>query len=112
MKDELVEILFIPGPVTCIRPEKSWQALQQCIGRNYVHLLFEEPGTELSMQLFRPECRLETTDKDTGMIRLVGALTVNYQKVKCIADIDPVTCEGIGYLLVINPETYRQMTGE
>ncbi|MEC5144154.1 hypothetical protein [Chitinophaga sp. 212800010-3] len=109
MKDELIEILSVPGPVACIRPEKSWQALQQCIHRNYVHLLFEKSGTELSMQLFQPECRLETPDSGVGMIRLVGMLTVNYQQVKCVADINSASCEGTGYLTIVSPDTYQQM---
>ncbi|NLR57694.1 MbtH domain protein [Chitinophaga polysaccharea] len=111
MKDELVEILSTPGPVTCIRPEKSREALQQCIRRNYVHLLFEASGTELSMQLFRPECRLEAPDAG-GVIRLVGTLNINYQPVKCVADINSATCEGTGYLTTVSTEAYQQMSGK
>lgn len=105
--NDLIQRLANPAPVACMRPEKSAAALQECIGRNYVHLLFTDTGTELGVQLYRPECNLAVTD--ASKLGLVGALTLNYVRVKCIAEIDPATCEGTARLVPVGDEEYQAL---
>jgi hypothetical protein len=107
--NDLVERLSSPTPVMCMRPEKSASALQESIDRNYVHLLFTKTGTELGVQLYKPACSLHGKAGNTTLLELVGGLTLNYVKVKCIAEINSTTCEGVARLVPIDNEEYRMM---
>jgi hypothetical protein len=111
--NELVERLTKEQNVECARPEKTAEALKECIDRDYVHLMFKDTGTELGVQLYRPECKLEADYKSAkGNVHIVGGLTLNYDKVKCIADIDLSICEGNGYLVAVSDEEYSQIIGK
>ena len=57
--------------------------------------MFKNTGTEVGIQLDRNDCKLDANyDESTGKVHLVGGLILNYDKVRCIADIDLATCEG------------------
>jgi hypothetical protein len=106
--NDLVERLTKEHDVECVRPEKKAEALKECIDRDYVHVMFKATGTELGVQLYRQECKLEADYKNAkGKVHIVGGLTLNYDKVKCVADIDLSTCEGHGYLVPVSDEDYR-----
>ena len=85
-----------------LRPEKTVQALQECIDRGYVHIKFTHTkgGTELGVRLDQEATDLSQADFDNprGSVHLVGGLTLDYVKVRCIADIDLKTLEGKGHL--------------
>ena len=57
-------------------------------------------GTELGVRLDNAGTNLEKADfaQATGTAHLEGTLTLNYVKVRCIADIDLATMAGSGYL--------------
>lgn len=97
--------------IECVRPEKSAIALKECIDRNYVHVLFKKTGTELGIQLDRNKCKTENADFENsrGIISLIGGLILNYNKVKCFAEIDLSTCEGRGYLEPVSDIEYELM---
>jgi hypothetical protein len=109
--NELVEKLTKKHDVECARPEKTAEALKECIDRDYVHVMFKKTGTELGIQLDRRFCKFEEADFENakGKVQLVGGLTLNYDKVKCIAEVDLTTCEGKGYLEPVNDEDYKEM---
>ena len=102
--NELVERLSTgEHPVEAsLRPDKTVKALKECIDRNYVHIKFTNTkgGTELGVSLDQEATDLSKADFDneTGKAHLVGNLTLNYVKVKCIADIDINTLTGKGHL--------------
>ena len=102
--DELVDRLCEGDhPVEAsLRPEKTVQALQECINRGYVHIKFTDTkgGTELGVRLDNDLSNLSQADfeKQNGIIHLVGGLTLNYVKVRCVADIDLNTLTGQGHL--------------
>jgi hypothetical protein len=102
--DELVQRLSEGGhPVEAsLRPEKTVQAFKECIDRGYVHIKFTNTrgGTELGVRLDQDATDLSKADFDSqsGSAHLVGGLTLNYVKVRCIADIDLTTLAGKGYL--------------
>lgn len=108
--DELVALLLPEQPVECSRPSKSAASLKQAIDRNYVHVLFLATGTELGVELYRPECDWQQADFDTGsgQVLLTGTLILNYNPVKCTARIDLSTGEGTGRLIPITEEAYNQ----
>ena len=83
----------------------SAQELREQIGRGFVLLKFPNTrgGTELGSQLDMQQTRLDGADFDsgTGNVRLVGNLTLNYDKVQLVADIDLSSLKGTGQLVLI-----------
>lgn len=111
--NELVERLTKPQPVETARPEKTAKALKECVDRDYVHVMFKKTGTEVGIQLDRTDCKFDEGDfeKSTGAVHLVGGLILNYDKVRCTADIDLATCEGTGHLEAVGDEEYEKIMG-
>lgn len=112
--NELVQRLTKEQPVETSRPEKTAKALKECIDRDYVHVMFKMNGTEMGVQLDRRDCRFNDANFETatGKVHIVGGLILNYNKVRCIADIDLATCEGTGYLEPVSDEEYERMMGQ
>ena len=85
-----------------LRPEKSVSLLKDAIDRNYVHVKFTDTkgGTELGVRLDKDACNFSNADFEggTGMIHVEGELTLDYVRVRCIADVDLTTLEGTGHL--------------
>ena len=85
-----------------LRPDKTATALKECIDRGYVHIKFTDTkgGTDLGVSLDPEASNLNEADffNQKGQVHIVGNLTLNYVKVRCIADIDLETLEGQGYL--------------
>jgi hypothetical protein len=85
-----------------LRSEKAADAFRQAVDRGYVHIKFTQTrgGTELGVRLDRDATDLSRADFDgvKGVAHLVGDLTLDYVKVKCIADIDLETLSGKGHL--------------
>ena len=82
--------------------EKTATALKESIHRGYVHIKFTNTkgGTNLGVRLDPEASLLNEADFDnqTGTVHLVGNLTLNYVKVRCIADVDLMTLKGKGNL--------------
>jgi|ERR1700722_9171810 len=103
--DSLVEQLSRPGRRVQVitRPAESTKALEKSIERGYVHLRFPETrgGTEVGVTLDRAQCELTRANFDdrTGVIRLVGAFSLNFVRVECVAAIDLSTLSGEGQLI-------------
>jgi uncharacterized protein YbdZ (MbtH family) len=85
-----------------LRPEKTARALKDRIDMGYVHIKFTgtKGGTELGVRLDRNTTDLSHADfeRQAGTAHLEGELTLDYVKVRCIADIDLRTFDGEGYL--------------
>ena len=102
--DELVDRLSEgEHPVEAsLRPDRTVERLKECIDRGYVHVRFTgtRGGTELGVRLDPAASDLGQADvaRGTGRVRLVGALTLNYVKVRCVADLDLGTLAGQGHL--------------
>jgi hypothetical protein len=88
-----------------LRPKKSLKGFKECLDRGFVHIKFTNTrgGTELGVRLDRNLSNQTTADleKGSGTIKLVGPLTLNYVKVRCIADVDVATLSGTGKLEVV-----------
>lgn len=88
-----------------LRQAKTVEFLKKAIDRGYVHVKFTDTrgGTELGVSLDPEECDLGPGDftKGTGKVHLVGGLTLNYTKVRCVADIELKTLKGQGHLEVM-----------
>lgn len=85
-----------------LRPERTLKALQDCLDRGYVHIKFTDTrgGTELGVPIDRQRSDLAAVDRaqEDGHITIVGALTLDYIKVRCVADIDLPSLQGHGRL--------------
>ena len=85
-----------------LRPEKTAAALKESIDRGYVHIKFTNTkgGTELGVRLDQLASNLNQADFEhqTGNVHLIGILTLNYVKVRAVADIDLKTLSGSGHL--------------
>lgn len=103
-----------PSPVEANHPDKSAKALEERIELGYVHILFQNTGTELGIRLDRKSCDLRNADfeKGKGKIHLEGAITLNYDRVRCIADINLEDMQGEGYLETIDDENYEKIINE
>ena len=85
-----------------LRPDKTVQRFHESIERGYVHIKFTDTrgGTELGFRLdsAASDCSQGDFARQTGTVHLVGELTLNYVKVRCIVDIDLTTLDGQGHL--------------
>jgi hypothetical protein len=73
-----------------------------------VHIKFTNTrgGTELGVRLDREACNFNEADFEngTGKLHVEGGLTLDYVKVRLIADIDLPTLEGKGRLMKVAAE--------
>jgi len=85
-----------------LRPDRTIAALKEQLELGCVQIKFTgtRGGTELGVELDPGACDLSqiNCDRQTGQIHLVGSLTLNYIKVRCIADINLQTLAGTGHL--------------
>jgi len=85
-----------------LRPEKTVESFKDRIEMGYVHVKFTgtRGGTELGVRLDRQATDLSQADfeSQTGTVHLEGELTLDYVKVRCLADIDLRTLSGKGHL--------------
>jgi len=89
-----------------LRPEKTVKLFKEAIDRDYVHIRFTETkgGTELGFRLDRGSSNFSAADFENGrgIVHVEGNLTLDYVKVKCVADIDLSTLEGNGHLVKLD----------
>jgi uncharacterized protein YbdZ (MbtH family) len=92
-----------------LRPEKTVKLFKEAIDRNYVHIKFTKTrgGTELGVRLDRDACDFSQADFEngSGVVRVEGGLTLDYVKVRCVADINLKTLEGTGRLEKVEVQT-------
>jgi uncharacterized protein YbdZ (MbtH family) len=85
-----------------LRPERSAALFKEAIDREYVHIRFTQTrgGTELGIRLNQSASDFSAADFQNarGTAHVEGNLTLDYVKVKCIADIDLSTLTGTGRL--------------
>ena len=85
-----------------LRPEKTVKLFKEAIDRGYIHVKFTDTrgGTELGFRLDEETSNWREADfeNETGGVHLEGELTLNYVKVRCIADINLQTLVGYGHV--------------
>jgi uncharacterized protein YbdZ (MbtH family) len=88
-----------------LRPEKTVKLFKEAIDRGYVHIKFTKTkgGTELGVRLDSDLCNFSEADFENGRgsVHIEGGLTLDYVKVKCVADLDLATLEGTGHLVKV-----------
>jgi hypothetical protein len=105
--DELVQRLSEGEHPIVIQRYKSAGELKQAIDRGYVLVKFTDTrgGTEVGARLDDALTDLSGADfgQSVGTAHLVGNLTLNYVKVRCVAEVDIATMEGRGHLEILEP---------
>jgi len=102
--DDLVNSLLRgEHPITAsLRPAMTARILKDRIDSGYVHLKFTATrgGTELGIRLDQEAIDLSQADfeNQTGTVHLEGLLTLNFVRVRCLADLDLHTLTGKGRL--------------
>ncbi|HDQ71834.1 MAG TPA: MbtH domain protein [Chloroflexi bacterium] len=103
--DELVQRLSEGDHPVRLRRVETPGALKDSIDRGYVLVTFTDTrgGTELGVRLDEALTDAQQADFDqaTGSVHLAGDLTLNYVKVRCVADVDLATLEGTGHLEIL-----------
>jgi uncharacterized protein YbdZ (MbtH family) len=88
-----------------LRPERTVKLFKDAIDRDYVHIKFTgtRGGTEIGVRLDREASDFTKADFEngSGTVHIEGGLTLDYVKVKCVADIDLKSLEGTGHLVKV-----------
>lgn len=101
--DHLVKKLLIKQPVEFeSRTDALEELKERLLDMKFVFITFPETkgGTELGINVDMDLTDVKNADftRGTGTIHVVGTCELNYQKVRCIAEIDLSTKKGMGYL--------------
>jgi hypothetical protein len=93
-------------PVTVGGPQPSLAEFQQRVqDMGYVFIKFTETrgGTDLGVRVDKHATDLSRADfeRRAGVAHVEGTLTLNYVKVRCVADIELETLRGRGHLVAL-----------
>jgi len=93
-------------PVVVGGPQPSLQEFQKRVEEmGYVFIKFTDTrgGTDLGVRVDKSATNLSEADfaQGTGIAHVEGTLTLNYVKVRCIADVDLATLQGTGHLMIL-----------
>ena len=93
-----------------LRPERTVKALKDAVDRGYVHIRFTQTrgGTELGFALDRERSKLSDADfhQESGRLTIAGELSLDYTRVRCVAEIELPSLAGTGRLeLLEEPAT-------
>lgn len=107
--NELVKRLTKKGNKVATERSKNVTELKEQIDREFVLIKFTETkgGTELGYKIDPELSNFEDAnfDEGRGSVLLAGELTLNYEKVRCVAKIDLTTLTGKGHLELISAES-------
>ena len=85
-----------------LNPSPTLHLFREAVENGCLRFRFTDtrPGTELGVRLDRSACDLGQANLTEGLgtARLVGNLSVDYTKVRCVVDIDLETLAGHGHL--------------
>lgn len=88
--------------VVSLRPEPSVKLFKDAVDNGYLRVKFTDtnPGTELGVRLDKNACEFSAANFEagTGSANVVGDLTLDYVKVRCVGNIDLATLAGQGHL--------------
>lgn len=93
-------------PVTVGGPKPSLEEFHKRIEEmGYVFIKFTDTrgGTDLGVRIDKAAVDLTRANfaEGTGVAHVEGTLTLNYVKVRCVAEIDLSTLNGTGHLVIL-----------
>lgn len=105
--DDLVQRLSQGDHPVCVGgPQPTLEEFKKRVeDMGYVFIKFTgtRGGTDLGVRVDRAASDLSQANfaQKSGSAHVEGTLTLNYVKVRCVADIDIATLKGTGHLLVL-----------
>lgn len=105
--DELVQRLSQGDhPVAVGGPKPSLEEFErrvQKMGYVFINFTTTRGGTDLGVWVDKAATNLNQANfaEARGIAHVEGTLTLNYVKVRCVADIDLTTLNGTGHLVVL-----------
>jgi hypothetical protein len=85
--------------------DEDYAEIKQRIEDGYIHIKFTQTrgGTELGINVDLAATNLKDVnfDEGHGILHLEGTTNLNYNSVRCIADIDFATRKGAGFLKIL-----------
>jgi hypothetical protein len=113
--DNLVERLLQKQPIDFeSRTDTLEEVKKRLTEIKFVFVTFTETrgGTELGIDVDLDLTSIENADFEKGSetIHVVGTCILNYQKVRCITDVDLSTKKGTGYLEPLDSDGYPILT--
>lgn len=88
-----------------LRPERTIKAFKERLDSGYVHVKFTSTrgGTELGFAVDRQRSNFSAADfaNEAGSLLLVGDLSLDFVKVRCIASIELPAMQGRGRFEVV-----------
>jgi hypothetical protein len=93
-------IVAVGGP----RPTlKEFKMRVEEMGYVFIKFLGTRGGTDIGVRVDKDATNTENAsfEQATGSVHVEGTLTLNYVKVRCVADIDIATLRGTGRLVVL-----------
>jgi hypothetical protein len=92
-------------PVIVGGPNPSLEEFQkrlQEIGYVFIKFTDTRGGTDLGVRVDKSATQIRQSDiEQGGIVHVEGNLTLNYVKVRCIANIDLATLKGTGHLVAL-----------
>src|SRR5436190_8201634 len=93
-------------PVTVGGPKPSLEEYRKRVeDMGYVFIKFTgtRGGTDLGVRVDKSATNLSQAffEQATGVVHVEGTLTLNYVKVRCVADINLETLNGTGHLVIL-----------
>lgn len=106
MDDLVLRLSQGDHPVAVGGPKPSLEEFKKRVeDMGYVFIKFTgtRGGTDLGVRVDKNATNVASADfaQGTGTAHVEGTLTLNYVKVRCVADIDLATLAGTGHLVVI-----------
>ncbi|BCL83207.1 hypothetical protein ccbrp13_56720 [Ktedonobacteria bacterium brp13] len=105
--DDLVQRLAEGNHVVAVGgPQPTLEEFRKRVeDMGYVFIKFTETrgGTDLGVRVDKGATKKDQAsfEQATGIVHIEGTLTLNYVKVRCVADIDLSTLQGNGHLVVL-----------
>ena len=92
-------------PVTVGGPKPSLEEFHKRLTEmGYVFIKFTDTqgGTDLGVHIDKSATARPHFEQRSGIVHVEGTLTLNYCKVRCIADIELATLNGTGHLVTLD----------
>jgi hypothetical protein len=115
--NELVQLLAQgeqPVAVGGTQPSlEEFQKRVEDMGYVFIKFTATRGGTDLGVRVDKQATDLSRANfaQGTGTVHVEGTLTLNYVKVRCVAEIDLSTLNGTGHLLILE-ETQPYQTSQ
>ena len=92
--------IIVGGPKSSL---EDFRKRVEEIGYVFIKFTGTRGGTDLGVRVDKSASDLDQVDfeKARGIVHLEGTLTLNYVKVRCIANLDLATLSGNGYLVIL-----------